>query len=149
MDFLQVNNTTGEIEFVITTTEGQVDPAIGEDNGKTLFVLPDGESPEDYLHNKFYSFKDICFKEKEPKPNEFYEYGKECELIFNEEMFMRSVRKKRNSLLGASDWTQLPDSPLNEEQKAAWAEYRQALRDIPNTGVLNANLIQWPQPPED
>ena len=62
---------------------------------------------------------------------------------------LEALRRERNIKLAMSDWTQLPDSPLNEEQKAAWAEYRQALRDIPNTGVLSTDLIQWPQPPED
>lgn len=32
--------------------------------------------------------------------------------------------------LRASDWTQLPDSPLSSEKKAEWAAYRQAWRDI-------------------
>lgn len=36
----------------------------------------------------------------------------------------------RDSLLEESDWTQMPDSPLSEERKGAWAEYRQELRDI-------------------
>ena len=36
----------------------------------------------------------------------------------------------RGSLLEASDWTQLPDSPLSDSKKAEWATYRQALRDI-------------------
>ena len=62
---------------------------------------------------------------------------------------LEALRRQRNIKLAMSDWTQLPDSPLNEEQKAEWAEYRQALRDIPNTGVLSTDLIQWPQPPED
>ena len=35
---------------------------------------------------------------------------------------------KRNELLTASDWTQLPDSPADKE---AWATYRQSLRDLP------------------
>lgn len=70
----------------------------------------------------------------------------ETEIVFDK---IREIRLDRNALLSKSDWTQLPDSPLNEEQKAAWAEYRQALRDIPNTGVLSTDLIQWPQPPED
>ena len=39
-----------------------------------------------------------------------------------------AVRLKRAKLLTASDWTQLPDVPL--ETKAAWATYRQWLRDI-------------------
>jgi len=43
------------------------------------------------------------------------------------------VRANRNALLAQSDWTQLSDAPLTTEQKAAWAEYRQALRDLPET----------------
>lgn len=38
-----------------------------------------------------------------------------------------SVRATRNSLLAASDWTQLADSTADKE---AWAAYRQELRDI-------------------
>lgn len=41
---------------------------------------------------------------------------------------MDAVRNERNSLLAASDWTQLADATVD---KAAWAAYRQALRDIP------------------
>jgi hypothetical protein len=36
----------------------------------------------------------------------------------------------RDELLRNTDWTQMPDSPLNTEKKAAFAEYRQGLRDI-------------------
>lgn len=41
-----------------------------------------------------------------------------------------SARKNRDELLAASDWTQMPDSPLSDEKKSEWATYRQALRDI-------------------
>jgi len=40
------------------------------------------------------------------------------------------MRFARNSLLTASDWSQLPDAPVDRE---AWATYRQALRDFPAT----------------
>jgi len=40
---------------------------------------------------------------------------------------------ERTKMLTQTDWTQMPDSPLTEEKKAAWAVYRQALRDFPNT----------------
>ena len=40
-------------------------------------------------------------------------------------------RAKRDRLLEASDWTQMPDSPLSDSKKAEWATYRQALRDLP------------------
>lgn len=39
-------------------------------------------------------------------------------------------RHHRNRLLAASDWTQLPDAPVDRQ---AWADYRQALRDFPAT----------------
>lgn len=41
------------------------------------------------------------------------------------------LRKLRNAYLRKCDWTQFADSPLTEEQKQAWAVYRQALRDLP------------------
>lgn len=40
---------------------------------------------------------------------------------------------ERDKQLTASDWTQVPDSPLSDEKKEAWRVYRQALRDFPNT----------------
>ena len=48
----------------------------------------------------------------------------------------------RNKKLLASDWTQLPDAPVDKE---AWAEYRQKLRNLPETAdPLN---IVWPVRP--
>lgn len=40
-----------------------------------------------------------------------------------------AVRNQRDADLKASDWTQVADAPVD---KAAWATYRQALRDLPN-----------------
>lgn len=57
------------------------------------------------------------------------------------------VRVQRNSLLTLCDWTQLPDAPLTAEQKQAWAEYRQALRDVPEQAGFPDAVI-WPSTPE-
>lgn len=54
------------------------------------------------------------------------------------------VRRMRNDKLTATDWTQLPDSPLTTEKKAEWAVYRQALRDI--TTQENPREIVWATP---
>lgn len=54
------------------------------------------------------------------------------------------VRAKRDSLLSQSDWTQLPDVPM--ETKAAWKSYRQALRDITEQIDLHAS-VEWPNAP--
>lgn len=42
-------------------------------------------------------------------------------------VYSEKVRIKRNKLLAQSDWTQVADAPVDQ---AAWATYRQALRDI-------------------
>ena len=39
----------------------------------------------------------------------------------------KSVREQRNRLIAECDWTQVEDSPVD---KAAWAVYRQELRDL-------------------
>lgn len=56
-----------------------------------------------------------------------------------------AVRADRNARLAACDWTQLSDAPLTNVQTAAWAEYRQALRDI--TTQADPFDIAWPQAP--
>lgn len=55
------------------------------------------------------------------------------------------VRSERNELLAASDWTQLADCPLDDAAKAAWAVYRQALRDVTAQG--DPFEIAWPEKP--
>ncbi|HOB44347.1 MAG TPA: tail fiber assembly protein, partial [Bacillota bacterium] len=54
-----------------------------------------------------------------------------------------AIRIVRNRLLAECDWTQIPDVPLTEEQKEAWREYRQALRDIPQTFATPDEVV-WP-----
>ena len=54
------------------------------------------------------------------------------------------VRRMRNNELTATDWTQMPDSPLTTAKKAEWAVYRQALRDI--TTQENPREIVWATP---
>jgi hypothetical protein len=54
------------------------------------------------------------------------------------------LRSHRGALLIVSDWTQLVDAPVD---KAAWAIYRQALRDLPSqTGF--PWVAEWPVQPQ-
>lgn len=57
---------------------------------------------------------------------------------------MDELRSTRNLLLKSSDWTQVPDAPVDQ---AAWATYRQQLRDLPNNTEDPANPA-WPTKPE-
>ena len=54
----------------------------------------------------------------------------------------------RDEALTNSDWTQMPDSPLTEEQKTSYATYRQALRDITShANWPNLEESDWPVKP--
>lgn len=56
------------------------------------------------------------------------------------------IRKVRDRLLTATDWTQGADSPLSDADKTAWATYRQALRDITDT-YSSLDTVVWPTKP--
>ena len=53
------------------------------------------------------------------------------------------VRAERDRLLAASDWTQVADAPVDA---AAWAAYRQALRDVPQD-YATPDAVVWPTIP--
>lgn len=54
-------------------------------------------------------------------------------------------REARNRLLAETDWTQVGDVP--SAIKEAYAEYRQALRDVPSQPGFPNDII-WPEKPE-
>lgn len=56
------------------------------------------------------------------------------------------LRHVRDLLMGCTDWTQAVDSPLSAEQRAAWAAYRQSLRDLP-ANYSGEGAIPWPVAP--
>ena len=60
-----------------------------------------------------------------------------------EEQASANVRGKRDRLLADSDWTQLPDAPVDA---AAWETYRTALRDITDQTGFPWN-VTWPIAP--
>ena len=57
-----------------------------------------------------------------------------------------AIRDQRNQMLAKCDWTQLADSHLSAERQAAWADYRQALRDLPDE-VTDPTQVEWPLDP--
>lgn len=53
------------------------------------------------------------------------------------------LRSIRSQILKSSDWTQVPDAPVDQ---AAWAVYRQQLRNLPDNTEDPRNPV-WPTPP--
>jgi hypothetical protein len=53
----------------------------------------------------------------------------------------KSVRDERTKKLAETDWTQVADAPVD---KAAWATYRQALRDVTTQTGFPWDIV-WPE----
>lgn len=53
--------------------------------------------------------------------------------------------RRRNLALRACDWTQLAFSGLSEDEKSAWAIYREELVGL--TQQQNFPFVDWPVPP--
>ena len=55
------------------------------------------------------------------------------------------IRKKRDFLLRTTDWTMTPGCTVDQ---AAWAAYRQTLRDVPQTYLKDGySAVVWPKAP--
>lgn len=60
-----------------------------------------------------------------------------------QQMKSDSIRAERDDMLRLSDWTQLPDAPVDIQ---AWKTYRQKLRDITTQDEFPNNVV-WPAKP--
>jgi hypothetical protein len=59
----------------------------------------------------------------------------------------KSVRAQRSEIIKQSDWVVIKALELNEEIPAAWAAYRQELRDLPQQEGFPWTIV-WPVQPE-
>lgn len=84
----------------------------------------------------------VAMPDKPDYPCDF-DYAAET-WVWNEAKSWSDLRFERDNLLSASDWTQVPDAPVDQ---AAWAVYRQELRELPEHTVDPRNPV-WPTPPE-
>ena len=90
-------------------------------------------------------------------------YDETLEAIQQAEIASRStpqeaIRQERRGYLLVTDWTQIVDNGLSQEDRDAWKVWRQKLRDLPNSAeaagaYLNENGILcgviWPDLPDN
>lgn len=67
----------------------------------------------------------------------------EADALVAEQDQAAMMRSRRNGLLAACDWTQLPDSPVDA---SPWALYRELLRAVPQQAGFPWQ-INWPSEP--
>lgn len=105
----------------------QIDPREGVDGGWT-YAAPSGDGPHRW------------------EAGEWIACDREPDILFEGlsiGQVSEGVRKQRDAFLAACDWTQVSDAPVDQ---GAWAEYRQALRDVPFQEGFPMH-IQWPVKP--
>lgn len=116
---------------------------------KHVYINEDTWKPRQYLddgRSRFVDINNIGYTNWITEGNipEVIEWIPPSKDIIHEDPW-DAVRSKRNQLLLLSDWTQLPDVPLDTDTIHAWQTYRQSLRDI--TEQLDPSNIYWPESP--
>lgn len=106
-------------------------------------VIPSEEKTYEYDQYRIeIPYRDTLNADIEVNYDKWLKFAKDKEY----DVIGNKIRSERNHLLALCDWTQNADSPLSNEQKAAWATYRQALRDVPEQPGFPYDVV-WPTQP--
>ena len=123
-------------------------PAEGEQSDGTTLVHIDFpiENKVKFIQENYWDGE--C-KSRVSPPNKYSSWNG-TDWVWSMDDLMRDVRKIRTNLLYGCDWTQLPDSPLTDEVKLEWQQYRQELRDLQfvSNDISSVNDVSWPTPPQ-
>lgn len=157
---VKVLTGTGEI-YDVTTPPGEIREDLQEG------IVPDSDPEIEIFHiltgdvtfqelqsweilQKYYRKSNSWAFRGDP-PTGYHEWNTDSNTwILNSEKMWSYIRTLRTLKLQGSDWTQLRDATLTTEQRLAWQNYRNELRDIPErySGATNIEDIVWPTPPE-
>jgi len=120
-----------------------------DENGITLVhITTPVENGAQWLESHYWNGSTIV--DRGTKPSVYSTWDSEnLQWTTDSDALMIDIRGKRSFRLKNSDWTQLPDNGLTEEQVTEAKTYRQALRDVPanNSGVARIEDVVWPTKP--
>jgi hypothetical protein len=119
---VQTDNIDSQIQSGESYVEGSIDSSVYYIEDKVAVEIPPKTSP--------YAVFNFTTKQ----------------WVLVENLAIAYVLPKRQKLLYSSDWTQIPNGPLTQQQQEAWAVYRQELRDIPQQSGYPFNVV-FPTPP--
>jgi len=132
IDHVFYNNQTGEIYFIKKLTHKQAENNCRLNSAFNMSCVP--QSTLSPFINKKSQKINLSTMTLEPRN-------------VPEPTLQQQVREKRNAYLKSSDWTQVPDGPFTDAQRAEWATYRQQLRDMPIDTYVTASDVVWPTRP--
>jgi len=142
-------NSEGEV-VQIYTAGGKNIPVEGEysiDPSQTVVHINEVVDQVAFMRTKYY--KDGEWKDREDKSQTPYFKWKNFAWELDSASLWVHIREDRDKRLFLSDWTQVSDNKLTDEKKTSWAEYRQALREVPseNSNVTDLTQVTWPSEP--
>ena len=117
-----------------------------DENLYVVYIDFDIDNRPIFMQTHYYNSSTKEFLERAEKPNPVA-YWSNGQWTWDTEKFLDLVRQERDRKLYQSDWTQVADAPVDS---AAWATYRQALRDFPSTidpSTASLGDIVWPTSP--
>ena len=143
-------NSNGEVGHTIS-------PALDSDytpgvvyNGLTCVEIGIDADPLEYLQTKLYI--DNAWTTRAVRPSHEHDWdASSASWVYNSDQGMANLRKDRNLKLTATDWTQIPDNTLTEEQVAEARVYRTSLRNITqgiSLPLTEPVTVTWPTPPD-
>jgi hypothetical protein len=134
------------MKYSIYTNNGKIIKLVDCNNIEQQ--LSDGELYIDgWFNDSEYYIEDSQAIQMPFKPDQYSVFNYTTkQWVENERMAIINVSDKRQKLLYSTDWTQIPNGPLTQQQQEAWAVYRQQLRDIPEQSGYPFNVV-WPTPP--
>ena len=151
-----VDKVSGKINRISYPTF-KIDPAGVSEDGKELILhitedrVPAGcEDLRHFMSYYWYVPSDGEFIFIGSPPNRHATWSNELSgWEFNREDLLNDIRVERNRKLSLTDWTQVADSPLTEEQRIEWKNYRQSLRDVTDNlgAILSVAEVNWPTTP--
>lgn len=137
------------IYTIYNTITGRISRTVSTDEDVTIQLSEN----EDYVEGEYSGNSNYIDSDKQvvaipERPNEYSDFDFTTkQWIANQNKAIFDILQKRQKLLVASDWTQLPNGPFTAEKQAAWATYRQALRDITDQAGYPLN-VEWPTAPQ-
>lgn len=146
--YAMVNQSSGEVEYIVSPASATTyldGSTYGDHLAKEIEA---SESNDEFLATKYYR---DGWQTRDARPSNGHMWIDDAWSVppITAEDLWSAVRFMRDIKLSESDWTQFNDSPLSDSNKAAWATYRAALRDIPSTNADIASVedVTWPTEP--
>lgn len=147
-----IEKETGRILNVVFPNHSMPEEGVTAE-GNTILYINEDNMPAEFMQPQFKMMEWVVLE------GEFIHVGSapNRHAIYNGSVWewdaaalLEDIRAYRGYLLNQSDWTQMPDNALSDEERTSWSAYRQQLRDILSTidpSIDSVGSVNWPAKP--